>query len=78
MEQLKSNNPFTVLGIEDGVPFRKSKMAYISLIKEYTPEKNPKEFQRIRRAYELSQKSHLNLYPNILRAGIRKMKNRKM
>ena len=46
-------DPYKILGLEQGASLAEIKKAYFSLIKEYSPEKNPEAFKKIRKAYEL-------------------------
>ncbi|MCP4445785.1 MAG: hypothetical protein GY811_10650 [Myxococcales bacterium] len=48
----EADNPFEVLGVEVGQTPREIKRAYVRLIKEYRPEKFPKEFEFVHSAYE--------------------------
>jgi tetratricopeptide (TPR) repeat protein len=46
-------NPYKVLGVERTADERAIKKAYFGLIRKFTPEAAPDEFQKIRAAYEL-------------------------
>ena len=43
---------YEILGLESGASPADIKRAYFRKIRQFTPEKNPEEFQRIREAYE--------------------------
>lgn len=47
-----SNDPYVILNVKYYDSKKDIKRAYVKLIKKYKPEKFPKEFQKIRRAYE--------------------------
>lgn len=49
------DDPFALLGVERGVGELDLKRAYTRLIRRFKPEHHPKEFQRIRDAYEQCQ-----------------------
>ena len=46
------SDPFRLLGVAPGVSARDLRKAYLKLIRSYKPEHSPREFQRIREAYE--------------------------
>ena len=43
---------YEALGLAEGASPAEVKKAYFKLVRKYTPEKNPEEFQKIRQAYE--------------------------
>ena len=45
-------DPFGVLGISSDAETEEIRGAYFALVKERSPERDPEEFKRIRRAYE--------------------------
>ncbi|MEX2666380.1 hypothetical protein [Candidatus Uabimicrobium amorphum] len=53
-----SNDPYVILNVKYHDSKKDIKRAYVKLIKKYKPEKFPKEFQKIRRAYEEILKYH--------------------
>jgi curved DNA-binding protein CbpA len=48
-----SDDPYKVLGIPRDATHLQVKRAYLRLVRQFTPEENPREFQAVRRAYEL-------------------------
>ncbi|MDB5389392.1 MAG: dnaJ 1 [Planctomycetaceae bacterium] len=52
------NDPYTLLGVNAGIDERGLKRAYARLIRTYKPEHHPREFARIRAAFEQLQ-SHI-------------------
>lgn len=44
---------YSILGIDKNATKEEVKKAYYKLIRKYTPEKNPDEFEKIRKAYEI-------------------------
>lgn len=53
MEQITA---YRILGLEPGSSFEEIKEAYAALSKQYHPEENPEEFQRIHEAYQVLAK----------------------
>lgn len=53
MDGAEDQNHYQVLGIDRTADARAVKKAYFALVRKFTPEKNPDEFQRIRAAYEV-------------------------
>ncbi len=53
MSNVHSKNFYEILGIERGADARTVKKAYFTLVRRYPPETAPKEFQKIREAYEV-------------------------
>lgn len=49
---LRSEDPYAVLGLSRNAPEREVKRAYFRLVREYPPEENPEAFKLIRAAYE--------------------------
>jgi curved DNA-binding protein CbpA len=49
---LKSNDPYAVLGLPRSATAREIKRAYFELVREYPPETQPETFKTIRAAYE--------------------------
>jgi len=47
------NNPYKTLGIEKGASQAEIKKAYFKQIRENPPETHPREFKKIRGAYEM-------------------------
>lgn len=45
-------NPYEVLGVEEDASIEEIKRAYLKLIRQFTPERHPEEFKRVRAAYE--------------------------
>ena len=45
-------DPYKVLGISPEASIGEIKQAYFTLVKKYSPEKNPEAFKKIRAAYE--------------------------
>ena len=45
-------DPYKILGISKESSLNDIKKAYFTLIKEYSPEKNPEAFKKIRQAYD--------------------------
>ncbi|MGH9846124.1 MAG: J domain-containing protein [Blastocatellia bacterium] len=46
------DNPYKTLGIERDATEAEIKQAYFGLVREYSPERDPEGFKRIRAAYE--------------------------
>ncbi len=47
------DNPYRVLSVERTADDRAIKKAYVTLVRKFSPEKQPEEFKKIRAAYEL-------------------------
>jgi|GEM_PF-1665643 len=45
-------NPYKVLGIDQGAGEAEIKQAYFTLVRKHSPERDPEGFKRIRAAYE--------------------------
>lgn len=45
-------NPYEILGVDEGASTVDVKKAYFNLIKQFTPEKHGEEFKEIRGAYD--------------------------
>ncbi len=49
---LKSSDPYAVLGLERRATLSEVKRAYFGLVRQYSPETNPEAFKLVRAAYE--------------------------
>lgn len=56
-------NYHSILGLTEGATEQEIKKAYFRLIREYSPETHPKEFQKIRQAYENLKENHIEEKP---------------
>ena len=45
-------DPLSVLGLTEPTTDQEVKSAYLALVRQYSPERDPERFQQIRRAYE--------------------------
>ena len=50
---MKHEDPYQVLGIGQGAGDEEVRSAYLSKVKEYPPDRLPREFERVRDAYEM-------------------------
>jgi curved DNA-binding protein CbpA len=59
-------DPYQALGIERTAPEEEIKRAYFRLVRQFPPEREPEQFQRIRAAYELlrdpDQRAQVDLF----------------
>lgn len=46
------NNDYKILGLEQGASQAEIKKAYFKMVRRYSPESDPEQFQKIRKAYE--------------------------
>ena len=58
---------YELLGVQQTAEAEEIKRAYFRLVRQYTPEKHPEEFMRIRKAYEeLSDDNKRAAYDEVL------------
>ena len=63
---LKSGNPYKVLGVDETASFKEIKRAYSRLIRQYRPDTHPEDFQVIQEAFEKLKASSRSEKPCLL------------
>lgn len=66
-DQHPVDDPFRMLGVPPEASPEEIREAYFALVKKQSPEKAPKEFKRIRRAYESLRSQSGRLRSGLLR-----------
>ena len=56
---MKTEDPRQVLGIDAEAGEEEIRAAYLRKVKEYPPDRSPREFERVRDAYEILARSAL-------------------
>ncbi len=54
--------PLSVLGLTEPTTDEQVKKAYLTLIRQYSPERDPERFQQIRSAYEAASTEKRRLH----------------
>lgn len=65
---METDRYYKILKINKGASKEEIEEAYIKRLKKYPPEKEPEQFRKTRRAYEiLTNQYHLNIYDKKLK-----------